>query len=94
MEYFWIDVPQESEGRKEMAAIIIQGFGKPLVWPVRLEKVWRSGKYPPVGPVRSESDKVFHALAQQKECRIIERHPMPDCGDGNAILANVIQSRQ
>jgi putative transposase len=30
------------------------------------------------GPVRRELGKVFHALAQQKECRIIEGHLMPD----------------
>jgi putative transposase len=30
------------------------------------------------GPVRRELGKVFHALAQQKECRIVEGHLMPD----------------
>ncbi len=30
------------------------------------------------GPVRRELGNVFHALAQQKECRIVEGHLMPD----------------
>src|ERR1700738_5313504 len=30
------------------------------------------------GPVRGELGKVLHALARQKECRIIEGHLMPD----------------
>ena len=30
------------------------------------------------GPVRRELGKVFHGLAKQKECRIMEGHLMPD----------------
>jgi putative transposase len=30
------------------------------------------------GPVRRELGKVFHGLARQKECRIVEGHLMPD----------------
>ena len=36
------------------------------------------GGRPSIGPVRRELGKVFHALAQQKECRIVEGHLMPD----------------
>lgn len=30
------------------------------------------------GPVRRELGKIFHGLARQKECRIVEGHLMPD----------------
>jgi putative transposase len=30
------------------------------------------------GPVRSQLGAIFHALAKQKECRILEGHLMPD----------------
>src|SRR5450631_2488982 len=30
------------------------------------------------GPIRSELGAIFHALAKQKECQILEGHLMPD----------------
>ena len=30
------------------------------------------------GPIRSQLGAIFHALAKQKECQILEGHLMPD----------------